>query len=57
MKVLASPAQRPPSAWHGRVFTVLGIAALGALAWLGWTSADAQAALESLWALCASSAR
>ena len=37
---------------QGRVVLALCAAALGAIAWLGWTSAGAQAALETLWVFC-----
>ena len=52
MKGLATPAARSMTVWLGRAFWALGTAALGAIAWLGWTSAGAQASLETLWGLC-----
>lgn len=45
-----------PTRWHrraGRVFCSLGIGLLVLLAWQGWSGGDAQAALASLWSLCA----
>jgi hypothetical protein len=44
------------AAWRhrlGRASCALALAAAVGGAWLGWVEAGAQAALESLWSLCA----
>ena len=37
----------------GRVFWSLGIGLLALPAWQGWNAGDSQAALATLWSLCA----
>jgi hypothetical protein len=52
MKGMPMLTARPLAGLLGRAFCWLGAAALGIIAWLGWTSAGAQASLETLWGLC-----
>jgi hypothetical protein len=52
LKLVSARGARPLTHWLGRAFWSLGAAALGIVAWLGWTSAGAQASLETLWGLC-----
>ena len=52
MKGMPTLTARPLSGWPGRAVCGIGVVALGVVAWLGWTSAGAQASLEALWGLC-----
>ena len=52
MNSMPTLTARPLARWLGRAFCWLGAAVLGISAWLGWTSAGAQASLETLWGLC-----
>ena len=52
MKALPPRAGRLLARQLGRAFLALGTLVLVAAAWRGWSSADTQGALESLWTLC-----
>ena len=52
MKALPPRAGRLLARQLGRAFLTLGTLVLVAAAWRGWSSADAQGVLESLWSLC-----